>query len=286
MLQPIINDLPIQKPIIFQDGVYDISIEDYHAGPGISRSTLMEFTKSPLHFNYKLHNKEVKEKIEIIRKFNPLEFGNALHTMVLEQDKFNDRYIVMPKVNRVTKAGKLAYETFLNQAKGREIICSEAYKELAAMRASISAHPDAQALISDAEYERSLYWTDPDTDLLCKVRPDIWHENFVVDLKTTASASLRDFTKSVYSYGYHIQAAMIHEAIKYVRSEIVTTFIFVAIEKEAPYAVAVYQLDENALQHGIQQFKEMLRGIRQCMDSNTWSSYTSGLITVPAWASR
>lgn len=261
---------------------YDISIEDYHGGPGISRSRLTEFQKSPFHYWYKCNNPDTREPVEIIRKINALEFGNALHTFVLEPLTFKDRYTVLPKVNRATKDGKTKYAEALEL--GLPIICEQAFDEIFKMAKSIEANADARGLIADAFYEKSLYWTDPDTELLCKARPDIWHDNMIVDLKTTVSASYRDFQRSVYGYGYHIQAGMIREAVKHVVKTEIKNFLFVAIEKEPPYAVAVYQLDELAVNLGATQYQDILKGIRRCEDENNWPSYKSALITVPTWA--
>lgn len=268
-----------------KNGVYDISIEEYHSCEGYSRSKLIHFAKSPLHFWHEAFGKKAQQKTaDVIKKANPLEFGNALHTYVLERDSFDDRYIAMPKVNRATTVGKNAYQAFLAQAEGKQIICSEALDELKSMDLSIKMHKDATALISDADYEKSLFWTDPDTGILCKVRPDIWHNNFICDLKTTQSGALRDFQKSVYAYSYHIQAGMIQEALKHVLGVDMQNFIFVAIEKEAPYAVAVYRLDPLAVSLGVARFKNILQGIKTCTETNNWPSYPTEWIGVPRWA--
>lgn len=265
-------------------GVYDISIEEYHAGEGISRSTLFEFMKSPLHYYYKANNKEIKEKVPIIKKINALEFGDALHTYILERDDFNKRYFVIPKINRTTKSGKALHAVLMEESAGKDLIDEEAYQELCLMGLSIEANEMARCLIQGAQYEKSLFWTDPDAELLCKVRPDIWHSNFICDLKTTQSASLRDFQRSVYAFGYHIQAGMIQEAIKHVQGVLIKDFVFVAIEKEPPYAVAIYQLDEAAVDLGVKQFKDTIMSIRTCIDANNWPSYPAGVIDVPRWA--
>lgn len=281
------NSLQVET-LVNTPGVYDISIENYHSGPGLSRSSLLEFQKSPFHFWYKLNNKEQKEPVDIIRKMNALDFGNALHTFILERETFYDRYVVMEKVNRTTKEGKSSYAAHKEFAEkhSRQIICKEAFHEIQFMSASIDTHPDARSLISDAVYEKSVYWNDPNTDLFCKVRPDIWHSNMICDLKTCLSGSFKDFQRSVISYGYHIQAGMIQEAIKHVLGEKIKNFVYVAIEKEPPYAVAIYQLDEMAVEEGIARFRHILSGVKQCIDENNWPSYQSGVINLPAWALR
>jgi hypothetical protein len=267
-----------------KNGVYDISIEEYHSGEGISRSSLLEFLKTPYHYWYKKNNPEVRENVDIIKKNNAMEFGNALHTYVLEKEQFFDRYFVMPKINKTTKAGKEAYAQACEESKNKSLICVEAMREIEKMGFAIENHQFANPLIADALYEKSIYWSEQDTGLLCKVRPDIWHDDFICDLKTCASASHHDFQKSILNYGYHIQAGMIHEALKVVAGKEVKNFVFIAIEKEPPYAIGVYQLDDNALQKGIQKFKEIINGIKRCLDANEWPSYPPGLIDLPSWA--
>lgn len=268
-----------------KNGVYDISIEDYHSGAGYSRSKLIHFNKSPLHFWHEVFSKKAPQKTaDVIKKVNALEFGNALHTYVLERDDFDNRYITMPKINRATTVGKNAYKDFQSKSEGKLIICGDALKEIEGMANAIDLHKDAKSLISGADYEKSLFWTDPETGILCKVRPDIWHNNFICDLKTTQSGALKDFQKSVYNYSYHIQAGMIQEALKHVLGVDMQNFIFVAVEKEAPYAVAVYRLDPLAVSLGVAKFKNILQGIKQCTETNNWPSYPNDLIGVPRWA--
>lgn len=266
-------------------GVYQNSIEDYHSGPGLSRSSLMNFRdKTPFHYWYKINNPEPREEVPIIKKSNALDFGNALHTFILEPLEFAKRYMVFEKVNRATKAGKDAYAEAQANANGRQFLCAEAYEELCGMDYAITQHAEARGIIDDALYEQSIYWNDPGTKMLCKVRPDIWHSNLIGDLKTCQSASYEDFQKSIVNHGYHIQAAMIHEGLKHALGIDMRIFLYVAIEKEPPYAVAVYQLDDVALVHGVSQFRKTLREIQQCEENDFWPSYPSAVISLPKWA--
>lgn len=267
-------------------GVYDISIEDYHNGEGISRSGLMHFGKSPLHYWHNQINpdREPVRQDEVVTKAGALGFGNALHTLVLEPAEFDNRYMVADKFDRRTKAGKEAHEIMIETRGNRQLVSQDAMQELMKMKHSIDVNPWAKDLIGGAEYEKSIYWNDSTSDLLCKVRPDAWHEEFIVDLKTAVQADIKSFQRSFYSYGYHIQAGMINQAILAVTGKDIRNFVFVAIEKEPPYAVGVYQLEEAGLVRGIQEFKDMILGVKMCMEKDEWPSYTPGLIDLPKWA--
>lgn len=269
----------------FKPGVYDLTIDQYHAGPGISRSNLMEFKKTPMHYWDKNINpeKQTEEKPEIINIRDALGFGNAVHTYVLEQREFDSRYCVMPKIDRRKKSDAIIYNDLICNLNGKELISEDAFAGLQGIDRSIKKNVFAHNLITDGLYEHSLYWTDKDTGLICKVRPDIWHNNMVCDLKTAADASYRSFQHSVFSYGYHIQCAMIHEALYSLFGQNMTKFFFIAVEKVRPYAVGVYELDEFALQRGVEDFKELLHRLKYCIDNDDWPSYERNIIGVPAY---
>lgn len=267
-------------------GVHDITIEQYHQGVGVSRSGIEQFRRSPLHYWHEYLNPErtIEEKSEIITKRDALQFGNAFHTYILEPQEFEKRYMVIDKPNRTSNAGKAAWADLVTNAQGREMIDREAFYEITQMSRNISNSTTASGLIADGAYEKSLFWKDKDTNILCKVRPDIWHKNMIVDLKTCTNASFKAFQRSVYDYGYYIQAAMIHEALHNLYNINMMNFIFVAIEKEPPYAVAVYQLDELAIHKGLEDYKKVLFDMRECFHNDRWPSYPDAIITLPAYA--
>ena len=61
-------------------------------------------------------------------------------------------------------------------------------------------------------------------------------------------------------------------------------FVFIAIEKELPYATAIYTLDEEALQFGIQQFNDLMTEYAKCMKTDNWPSYGIKNLTLPKYA--
>lgn len=263
-----------------ESGIHDISIERYHSSLGISRSALMAFRKTPLHYHweYVLGNKKEQSSEALL-------FGNALHTHILEPNTFNDRFFVGQKFDRRTKIGKEMFEAQELEAAQtkRQLINADMLQDLQNMAKSVSSNSLANGLISGGNYEKSIYWIDAETGLLCKCRPDILHNNCVADLKTANCANPKAFQRSLYDYGYHIQAGMMYEGLKAITGREYKDFVFVVVEKEAPYATVCYQLDELALLQGIADFKESLRSIKECIDSDNWPSYENQVITLPPW---
>ncbi|WP_339050817.1 PD-(D/E)XK nuclease-like domain-containing protein [Rickettsiella endosymbiont of Xylota segnis] len=273
MLKIIASDKNI-KP-----GLYDLSIEDYHRGPGLSRSGLMEFKRSPYHYWYKYLNPDYKPE-----PATPAQtIGNALHTLILEPNEFNKRYFVIPEFNKATKEGKERWQLIKSELGKKETLSAHQYEILQAMTASLKKNKLATQLIEYAEIEQSLYWTDPDTGILCKCRPDILRNNLVCDLKTAQNGSPRSFQYATFDYGYYIQAAMVREAIKQLKQKIIKDFLFLVIEKARPYAISIYQLDEASLDKGYQEFKTLLVRYQHCLESNDWPAYTIQEVSLPRY---
>lgn len=219
-------------------GLYDLSIEDYHQG--ISRSGLMEFKRFPYHYWYKYLNPAYKPEPVTQAQI----IGNALHSLILEPNEFEKRYFVMPEFNKATKEGKERWQKINSELGKKETLTANQYQTLQHMAAILKKNKLASQLIENAEIEQSLYWTDPDTGILCKCRPDILRCNLICDLKTAQDGSPRSFQYAAFNYGYYIQAAMIQEALKHLKQKIIKNFLFLVIEKSAPYAISIYQLDE------------------------------------------
>lgn len=268
-------------------GIYtDLSNESYHSSQGISRSGVMKFKTSPVHYWH-----EYLSGLKASNDSTPsMIFGTALHELILEPNKFNEKYLIVEKVDRRTKEGK---EYWLNveckiKIENRIALDSETYRELCCIKDSILSHPQAKELIEDAVYESSIFWSDPETQVLCKARPDIMHGHMIVDIKTTEDAHPDSFRYSIRKYGYHVQAAMLLDGMNQAKEKSIdsdikescNSFIIIAVEKKPPYAVAVYVLDEAAIEAGRQIYKSALVDYKKCLEKNHWPSYQTQIISI------
>jgi hypothetical protein len=102
-----------------------------------------------------------------------------------------------------------------------------------------------------------------------------------VDLKTTTDASPAAFARSVATFRYHVQASHylsgLHGAER---------FVFIAVEKTAPYAVAVYELDAAAMAAGDELRQRDMRMIADCRATGEWPGYSDDCqtLSLPKWA--
>lgn len=264
---------------VYADGVHDISSDEYHASEGISRSRLMLLDKSPYHFWYDVLSGRAKPKDST----PAMLIGSLFHTILLEPDKFDKEYAVAPKIDRRTSVGKEQWHEFSVYSEGKTIVTMDQYDKAYQMAAGIREHEIVQTLLDEAVFEQSVYWTDEETGLQFKTRPDIWSSKMVVDLKTTADANPFGFQRSALSYGYFIQAGMAFEGCKALGKPF-EMFTILACEKEEPHVPAVFIMDDEALQFGIDQFISYKRRLKACFDSGKWPGYPVQELSVPKYA--
>ncbi|WP_010597600.1 PD-(D/E)XK nuclease-like domain-containing protein [Rickettsiella massiliensis] len=279
-----VNILP--SPLVSIDqttikpGIYDISNEIYHQGSGISRSALMEFKKSPYHYWYKYLN-----PYYVPESATPAQiFGNALHTFILEPKEFEKQFFTLDKFDKRTKAGAERWKQIQAEQGIKTFLKEAQYQELQQMADSLQKNKLALQLIESAQIEQSLYWNDPETGILCKCRPDILQRNFVCDLKSAQDGSAWAFSKAVLDYGYHIQAAMIREALLHIQKIKIDDFFFIVVEKAEPFVTVVYQLDKKSIDKGRDEFKSLLQAYKQCLETDNWPSYRAQEISLPRYA--
>lgn len=274
------NTLDNRSRTQMEPGIYTISNEAYHQGPGMSRSALLEFKRSPYHYWYKYKNPDYVAEAATSAQI----FGNALHTFILELQKFATQFYILPKFDKRTKAGAEQWKQLQEEMGNRSLLTEAQYEELCAMKASFEKNTLAVQLIKNAKIEQSIYWNDPDTDILCKCRPDILHNGLVVDLKTAQDGSVWSFSKAIFDYGYHIQAAMIRAALQAIKGIDMQCFWFLVIEKSAPYVVSTYKLDKAALEKGQEAFSDLLQHYKQCLAADEWPAYPVQEISLPHYA--
>lgn len=258
---------------------HDLTNAEYHASTAISKSGLDLIRRAPYLYAYRRENPQ--EQTPAMR------LGTLTHTVVLEPEVFAHSVIARPEgIDRRTSAGKADWAAFEIMAEGREIITNEEGAKLAAIRDAVRSHPAAaKALTGSPTIEQSIFW---DSDgIACRCRPDaVTSKGVIVDLKTTRDASPEGFAKSIAQYRYHVQAAFYSDGYRAAFGEAPRGFVFIAVETEPPYLVAVYVASEAMTQRGRVDYQTDLDTFRRCQESGTWPGYSDAPLTIdlPKWA--
>jgi hypothetical protein len=223
--------------MIYPIGKYttaQLSLATYHSQvEAVSKTDLDYINQSYAHY---LEHKEHP----VLALSGPLPKclveGAALHCLVLTPDQFKSEFnILKPEMNRRTREGK-------------PVLSNAVYLRIEAMAGAILNHPSASALLKNGSPESSYIWEDPDYKLVCKCRPDYLGSGLVIpDLKSCQDASYEAFQRAIIDHRYHVQGAYFIDGVKAVDGK-TRDFILVAVEKEPPFAVAVYKLDAETLE--------------------------------------
>lgn len=255
-----------------KNGKVKCTLTDYHAHPAVGSSLLrILINQSPAHYLYAVDNVEEPTPSQI--------FGTAFHEAVLEPMSYKERLIVQPEFSGT--GSRAARDEWHIKNHGRTILKQEQVDNIERMLKNVSDHKRASQLISDGRAEESLFWTDHETGIQCKARPDFIREGHIlVDVKTTGDASYKSFQKDVLNYGYHIQAAMYLEAATTVLGQTFDTFIIIAVEKEAPFAVQCFQFNEDTLREGQMLYYAALKALKKCRDSGEYPAYGNELTPI------
>ena len=257
-------------------GLYhNLPIDEYHSDRSIGSSTLKTLaSKTPLH----LRKQERKESAAF-------DFGSALHLAVLEPHK-EKTIICGPETRRGNEWKEMKEEC---ESKGQLLLTTSDYDSVFLARESIFKNELCTSLLTgNVEPEISVFHIDEQTGLRCKIRPDLYNHdaNVMIDLKTCVSASPSAFSKSIADYGYHIQNAFYERVWNEFTGEQLDGFYFLAVEKEPPYAVALYALDDDSFLEGWEQALNAMRLYQSCTDKNEWPGYSSDVqkISLPRYA--
>lgn len=263
-------------------GLTEILSERIYHAPQLgvaSKSALDQLDKSPAHYRAWLAG-------ECEQHSPALAFGSALHCRVLEPSRYARDYAIRPDFGdgrtKVAKEAKTAWDA---ATVGKSIVSSGDAETIARIAASIEAHPVASRLFHGGIAESTIAWMDADSGVDCKGRVDYYRGGVIIDLKTTLDASPAGFAKSIAGYRYHVQAAMYLQGMQ-ACGEKPKGFVFVAVEKSAPYAVGVYELRPEDIEKGDLAVARGLATMAQCLRSGMWPAYSEHieLIQLPAWA--
>lgn len=255
--------------------IYDMPERDYFAHDAMSNSKLKHVEKSPAHYMAYIQ-KDDEEPSKAQR------LGKLIHTMCLENELMESKYHLLDVKLDMRKKADKELKAEIEQS-GKEIISLEDYELATAIYESIRAKKASNKLLYGYEHktEASAFWTDTETQVECKGRFDLVTDcGILVDLKTAMDASKKGFKKAVRDYGYHRQAAMYMDAYKAISGQPARGFYFVAVEKTAPFAVAVYQLAKEEIEQGRRDYKRLLNIYAKCEQESNFYGYPEKVQTL------
>lgn len=301
------------EPLKIEDGIHtDITIQDYHANRTHYSATQLKYANKSLKHFYSYINGFLDKP-----KGSHLDFGNAFELALLNQEGYMKEVAVLPDQDFIeianavrVKEGKEPFTTprnstvykegikeFEKQNEGKYFIKDvgpESFDTIEEMLSSCLQDSVIQALIKNVEYQLSLFWTDPETGIRLKTRPDICKrtKNSIVNLKTTEDGSPQAFGKDLANYDYPLQACIeIDGCIKSGLMDKVDNYFWLVVEKVAPFNATIYEFDERDRAACMDNYRFILKKIQKAREQEKWPGYSDlasneyGILkaTIPPW---
>ena len=257
----------------------------YRAWDAANQSLLKSYLRSAAHGRH--------DEINPSAPTPAMLTGTAIHSAVLEPDLFDAEYVAAPVGDMRTKAGRAAKAEHEAKHPGKTLIPAKDFDRVLASRQAVYDNPIAAKLLSgEGKNELSYVWKSdyPGAEgILCKARADrlTMHEGVpcLVDLKTSVDANPLEFQKSVGRYAYDLQAAFYLDGLATLHPG-ERRFIFIVVEKTAPYGVSVCELEQFSLNEGRIKAERALAAYAKAHATDIYDGYEPVIhqIQTPGWA--
>lgn len=232
-----------------------ISNDEYHAGPGLSKSSLDKVAQS---INHWLAN-ERKETPAMLK-------GTCVHAALLEPESWKKDFVRAPDIDKRSNEYLKVKRDVI--AQGKVLVPYDLYMEVEDIVIGCLSNKVAQDLLCASGMERlpeaSVYAEDPDTGLLIRCRPDLLLPgiDLIVDLKTTkcaATTGSNHFGRSAGMFNYDKQEAIYTDIMDMTFPGASHEFVFIAVENAPPYNCTVFEMDAEDVAYGRMRYKEDLQ---------------------------
>ena len=237
----------------------------------LNQSGAKELLKSPAHYQAYLNRTREESKA--------LRVGTAVHKLALEGlDAYNATHAIAPEVDKRTKEGKAAWAEFATANEGKAILTADEGALVDAVsNAAIGCMKEHGIVLSKTEVMFTAFLGD----VLVKCAIDgISDDGYIYDLKTCEDASPQGFLSAVRKYRYNLQAYFYRHAVESAYKCRVLGFRFIAVEKEPPYATAVYELGPELMTNAAFDFERAIKLYKDCTASGEWPGYQKEITTI------
>ena len=278
--------------------IFNLEEAEYHAAPGLSSTGAKKILQSPAHYQSYINSPRI-EKSEF-------DLGSAVHSKLLgvgaqitvypdgdgpETFEFDGQVLdnVLAKNGAISTS---AAKAFAEEARTHGLIPVKRVtgRVVNLMAESVLANQTARALLEGGDPEVSMFYTDPDLDVLSRGRLDYLKPNAIVDVKTTSGdASEGAFARQVFNLGYEVQAAHYEHIYEGITGQTLP-WLWVVVESHAPYLANVFTLGSDEWEMGRARARLARERYARARESNRWTGYENktggpiGMLKAPVFS--
>jgi hypothetical protein len=268
---------------------------DYDGIDAVNISRLLLLRTSPLHF------RAAQKRIT-----KPMSLGTAAHCATLEPDRFGERFAMWvgthPEGAKDSKGKDCSGKKRIRSGKeweafeagceimGQTVLTESEHKDALAIAQAVHSDPLAHSFLEFGKPERVLTWTDKRTGIACKGRTDWDYQaprlELIVDLKTAADVTPFRFLSAAARLGYHVRMAWYADGYQAITGRFPRVMV-IAVESAPPHDVVCYELDDEVLAIGREEYGRLLDTLVDCRRSGQWPGIGGGTLqrfALPKWA--
>lgn len=256
---------------------------EYHGDPvRISRSQLVDFLESPRLFQMR---HLLKHPAWQLKPTKAMDFGTTCHHAILTHRDAMQAFSLIPDdvLNDQGHRKGAAWLKWQRENEGKHHLTADEAGSWLEMWNSLQENQAASKLLmgnyAGAMSEVTIQWSHEGVDLRARLDRAI-PEFAIADMKTIANADDHKIERAISDGRLHIQAAMYRWAWYELSGEILP-FIFVFVEKSAPFRTVCREVDPEWIEEGMTEVFDGLRRLQACGESGIWPRYsTDDILTV------
>lgn len=282
---------------------YDLADADYRKAPGISNSMLKhialdgEEPGSPAHFLQSFHDPQTDS--------DALFMGRMVHSRILTPDEPLPGVVEIPetypapancsavKAKKCQPGDPLPWHGAANyckdwlaaqEAAGIRPMSKTQIEDMSGIVNAVVRHPICEVAFAEGKPEVSLFkrYHRENGMILRKARLDwVPPGPALVDIKSCLDARKVEFDRVIWSRRYYVQAAYYLDLWNELNpDDQKTNFVFVAVEKFAPYNIQVHDLDPRDIDDGRREYQRNLALVMECKRTGLWPGYPTEIQTI------
>jgi hypothetical protein len=231
----------------------------------LSYSSLKAFKETPADF--------IEYCFKERKQTDAMFFGTVLHCLVLEPEKFNERYLVLDDTEicnqvggakpRATKLYKEWKQYQIDSNPGKEVVTNAVFISASAIANNVLYNRASSKVLSICKgREKPIEWTFKNFKFRGFI--DMDGQSAKADLKLMVSASPRKAQRTIIDMSYYLQAAM------YLRAEgKILPYYIIAVDRKG--GVSVHKLHKHLIEHGLDEYDKLIDKFNECLLMETFN---------------
>ncbi|MFL1896836.1 PD-(D/E)XK nuclease-like domain-containing protein [Aquimarina sp. 2-A2] len=295
-------------PQNIEDGVYtDMPNEVYHENrTHYSSSSIKEAYKSNAHFKAYLERENERK--------SHFDFGHAFELSITDHKEFDSSVAIYsdteiieqireerPEIKSITSTKeyqKWKQSFYLKNAE--KLIIQESGNDsldvLTVLKKSLYSHSAAPKILTNCEYQTSIFWTCPETGMKLKTRPDFWKPEtkdrgaVISDLKTDKDSDPSSHLKTIVNLNYPLQSVIQIKGLQHAKLIGESfRFFWIVCSKSSPFNTEVYEFDSTDIKAFTESVDFKLSELKRAIDKGVFLSYQPDIdygvktVSFPYW---